>query len=114
MDLITEQGAKAFPEMENGQLRGRPYRVSNQVPINLGSSPANESEIYLADFAHVVVGEASQMEVTASETAAYHDGSNVQAAFSKDQTVMRAIARHDINLRHDASVAVIQAVKWGA
>lgn len=114
MDLITEQGAKAFPEMENGQLRGRPYRVSNQVPINLGTSPANESEIYLADFAHVVVGEASQMEVTASETAAYHDGANVQAAFSKDQTVMRAIARHDINLRHDASVAVIQAVKWGA
>jgi hypothetical protein len=34
------------------------------------------------------------------------------AAFSQDQTVVRAIVQHDVGMRHDASVAVLAQVKW--
>lgn len=113
-DLTDTNGNRAFPEISDGMLRGRPFRVTSQVPTNLGSSPSKESEIYLADFAQVIVGESMGVQVSASDVAAYHDGANVQAAFSKDQTVIRGITEHDMGVRHDKAIAVIQAVTWGA
>jgi len=52
------------------------------------------------------------VEVTASDVAAYHDGSQVQAAFSRDQTVIRLLAHHDLGVRHEESLVMIEAVTW--
>lgn len=98
-------------EISRGTLLGYPFARTSQVPDNLGTGQ-DESEIYFADFADVVVAEATGILLDASQEAAYFDGSNVVAAFSQDQTVIRAIVEHDLVLRHDESVAVIQAVKW--
>lgn len=99
-------------EMMAGRLFGYPYAVTTQIPENLGTG-SNESEIYLADFADAIIGEATQLIIDASTEAAYHDGSNVVAAFSLDQTVIRVIAQHDFAMRHEESVAVITGVTWG-
>ncbi|WP_313669150.1 phage major capsid protein [Sandarakinorhabdus sp.] len=110
MNLRDGNGNYAFPEMQNGQLRGKPYRTTTNVPINLGSS---ESEIYLADFAHVVVGEQQGIELAISTEAAYRDaGNNLQASFSRDETVVRAIAKHDFALRHLPAIAILTGVTW--
>ncbi len=98
-------------EMIQGKLLGYPYFVSTQIPENLGAG-TNESEVYFGDAVDAVIGENEQLIVDVSTEAAYHDGTNVVAAFSLDQTVIRAIARHDFALRHDKSYSVIQAVKW--
>jgi HK97 family phage major capsid protein len=98
-------------EIAAGRLWGWPFKVTTQIPINLGGG-TNESELYLADFADVVIGETETLEITTSSEAAYHDGSNVVAAFSMDQTVIRAIVEHDIGLRQDACVAVLTGVTW--
>jgi len=112
MNLRDGNGNYAFPEVQNGQLRGKPYRVTTQVPINLGGG-TNESEIYLADFAHVIVGEQQGIELAISTEAAYRDaGNTVQASFSRDETVVRAIALHDFGMRHLPAVAVLTAVTW--
>jgi len=99
-------------EMDAGRLFGYPFAVSTQIPENLGVG-TNESEIYFVDFADVAVGQLMEIRVDVSDTAAYYDGANVVAAFSLDQTVMRAIMEHDIGMRHDLSGSVIQAVTWG-
>jgi HK97 family phage major capsid protein len=114
MDLRDGNGNLAFDaEMQNGRLRGFPYRVTTQIPENLGGG--TESELYLADFAQVVVGEHMGIDVAVSTEAAYRDaGANLQAAFSRDETVMRAIAQHDIGLRHLPAVAILTGVTWGA
>jgi HK97 family phage major capsid protein len=113
-NLRDGNGNFAFPEVQLGQLRGKPFRVTTQIPINLGGG-TNESELYLADFAHVVVGEHMGIEVAMSTEAAYVDGGGTtRAAFSRDETVMRAIAQHDIGLRHLPAVAVLTGVTWGA
>ena len=105
-------GNFAFPEMQNGQLRGKPVAITTQIPVNLGGG-ANESEIILADFAHVVVGEQAGIEIGVSSEAAYVDANaTMQAAFSRDETVIRAIAQHDIGVRHLPSVAILTAVLW--
>lgn len=114
MNLRDGNGNFAFPEIQRGELRGKPFRVTTQIPSNLGGG-TNETELYLADFAHVVVGEHMGIEVAVSTEAAYRDASsNLQAAFSRDETVMRAIAQHDIGLRHLPAVAILTGVTWGA
>jgi hypothetical protein len=54
------------------------------------------------------------VQVAASSEAAYYDGSNVQAAFSRNETVIRAIIGVDINVRHAESVVLIDRVEWGS
>ena len=98
-------------EMDGGRLFGVPFGVTTQIPINLGVG-TDESEIYIADFADVAIGQLMNIQIDASDTAAYHDGANVQASFSKDETVIRAIMEHDIALRQTLSLAVIDTVVW--
>lgn len=98
-------------ELLRGSLWGFPYAVSNNIPITLGGD-GNDSEIYLADFADVIIAENMQMRVDASNTAAYDNGGTTAAAFSLDQTVLRIIAEHDLGVRHPESIAVIEAVNW--
>jgi HK97 family phage major capsid protein len=101
-------------EMLGGTLWGFPFVSTNQVPKNLGGG-TDESEVYLADFNDVLVGETSDMNIDTSQEAAYLDESgNLVSAFANDQTVLRVIARHDLGLRRDESVSVITEVKWGA
>ncbi len=111
MNIRDGNGNFAFPEVQNGQLRGKPIYVSTHLPINLGGGA--ESELYLIDFAHVVVGEHMGVEIAMSTEAAYRDANNaLQAAFSRDETVMRAILQHDIGLRHLPAVAILTGVDW--
>jgi HK97 family phage major capsid protein len=104
-------GAKAYPEMDGGMLRGKPFASTTNVPVNLGAG--SDSEIYLADFADVVIGEVSELIIDASTGGTYPDANgNPVSAFSQDQTIVRVIAQHDIGMRHDQSIAVLTAVKY--
>jgi HK97 family phage major capsid protein len=98
-------------EMLTGRLWNFAFGVTTQIPINLGGG-TDESEVYFVDFADFVIADATSIIIDASTEAAYHDGTNVVAAYSQDQTVVRAIVQHDCGMRHDASVAVLSAVKW--
>ncbi len=112
--LLDASGNAPFrDELNQGKLLTFPYKTTTQIPNNLGVG-ANESEVYLADFADMVIGENTQLIIDVSTEAAYFDGSNVVAAFSRDETVMRAITRHDFGSRHDESISVLTAVTWGA
>lgn len=114
-NLRDGNGNYVFPEMlARGVWRGKPYRVTTQIPDNLGGG-SNESELYLADFGHIVVGEHMGIMVEMSSEAAYVDvAGTMQAAFSRDETIMRAIQQHDIGTRHLRAIAVLTAVTWGA
>lgn len=112
MNIRDGNGNFAFPEVQNGMLRGKPVYATTTVPVNLGGGGA-ESELYLVGFPHVLFGEHSGLEIATSTEAAYKDGTGtMQAAFSRDETVIRAIQHHDIGLRHLPSVAVLTAVNW--
>jgi HK97 family phage major capsid protein len=108
--LRDTNGNLVFPEIRDGNLWGYPVYVSNNIPTNLGGG--TESEIYLVDMADAVIAEDQSIVIDVSDTAAYYDGSAVVAAFSQDQTVVRAIMRHDFALRHDYSCAVVTGVAY--
>lgn len=117
--LITLQNSNGFfvykDEMSTGTLWGYPYAITTAIPTNLDTSGAgtlNESEIYFLDVGQAVIGEALNITVDSSQEAAYFDGSSVQAAFSLDQTVVRALAEHDFAMRYDGAVSILQSVTW--
>ncbi len=112
--VLTTNGVYAFrDEMLRGTLWGYPFRVTTQVQTTLGTNSL-QSEVYFGCFEHAVIGESTGLIVDASQEAAYHDGSNVVAAFSQDQTVIRVLAEHDFALRHDKAFSLIENVSWGA
>lgn len=98
-------------EMLRGTLWGFPYAVTTQIPINLGGG-SDESEIYFVDMADAVIGDSQTLKIDASTEASYISNSVLVSAYSKDQTVIRAITEHDFGMRHDASIAVLTGVKW--
>lgn len=117
MTVRDGNGNLAFKsELDRGTFFGWPFKITSQIPTNLdvsGNATNDESEVYFVDFADIVLGDATSLLIDVSTEAAYHDGANVVAAFSLDQTVIRAIFETDINTRHVESVVVIQEVRWG-
>lgn len=111
-NLRDGNGNKVYPEMADGMLRRKPVHVTTEIPENLGSG-GDESEIMLVHPSHVIVGEHQGIQIAMSTEAAYRDSEgNLQAAFSRDETLMRMILQHDIGLRHLAAVAILTGVTW--
>ncbi len=113
MDVRDGNGNMGFPEMTRGLLRQYPYRVTTQIPENLTTNTVpNCSELYFVDASEILLGETPTMELQVSTEAAYHDGSNVVAAYSQDTAVFRMIVEHDLQMRHERSVAFMEQVNW--
>jgi len=112
-NLRDGNGNKVYPEMSDGRLRKKPVHQSTEIPDNLGGG--TESEIGLVHPSHVIVGEHMGIEIAMSSQAAYKDSSGtMQAAFSRDETLLRLIMQHDLGLRHLAAAAWLTGVTWGA
>ncbi len=98
-------------EMSGGRVNGYPYYVSNQIGNNYNdadSSPSDLSFVFLVEMPEFIIADSMQLELAVSREGVYGGVS----AFEKDQTLVRAITEHDFGMRHDASVAVIQNVRW--
>ena len=112
--LRDGNGNKAYPEIDQGNLKGYPVGLTTQIPVNLGVD-GDESEIYFNDFSDNYIGETGQLSIAYSTEATYKtSGGEVVSAFQRDQTLVRLIDHHDFGLRHVESVAVGVAVKWGS
>lgn len=94
-------------EMDNGKLLGFPFYVSNQIPSNLTTAGGTAgTEIYFADWDQVIIGEAMALQMETTREGSYFNGTTTVNAFGTDQTLFRAITRHDLALQHTRAVAV--------
>jgi len=111
--LRDGNGNKAYPEIEQGLLKGYKYSLTNQIPVNLGAG-GDESEIYFVNFADLMIGEDMSLVMDISKEASYKDANgDMVSAFQRDQTLVRVIAKHDFGPRHVECVVVGTQVKWG-
>lgn len=103
----TTTGALVFPEVAQGKLLGRPLLVSNSIASG-GTTYGTDlySDLWYGDFSEFLWGEQMALMIDASREASYSDGgTNNVSAFASDQTVVRAIALCDFNVRHTTSFA---------
>jgi HK97 family phage major capsid protein len=105
-------GQLIFPDLKgaNPNIWGYPVFTTTSLPNNLNG---DETEVMFADMADAIIGEVSSMQIVADPSAAYVDGGEMKSAFSMDETLIRAITRHDFAFRHRESVAVKTGVAWG-
>lgn len=110
----TSNAQYAFrDEMNGGRVLGVKFAVTTAVPKNLGSG-SNESEVHIFDPTTCVIADNKNVEIKAFDGGAYYDGSAMQSGISRDQTVFRAIAKHDFGDRQRGKAcAYLSAVKWG-
>lgn len=97
--------------VENGTLRGFPFYATVQIPTNLGGD-GDESELYLVDMSEVLIGDSLNLELEVFPNGAWSNSGTIVSGISNDQTVIRAISKHDINLRHTTAGVVVTELSW--
>jgi HK97 family phage major capsid protein len=112
-NLRDANGNLIYPEIRgaNATLYGWPIFTTTSLPANLGSG--SDSEIMLVDMVDAIIAEASNLEIVVDGSASYVEAGTMKSAFSRDETLIRAITRHDFAMRHAESVAVKTGVAWG-
>lgn len=111
--LRNANGFLVFPTVNDAtpSVYGKPIFTTTNIPNNLGTG-ANETELYLVGMDSVLIGEAGLgggLMIDVSPDASYIDGSLV-SSFSRDETVIRAITRHDLGVRHRESIQVLTGI----
>lgn len=109
-------GNLLFPNLSGASpnIWGYPVFTTTSVPNNLGGG-SNETEVIFADMVDAIIGEVDgSLQIVVDASATYVDGGELQSAFSRDETLIRAITRHDFGVRHRESVAVKTGITWGA
>lgn len=103
-------------ELMAGKLLGYPVYKTTQIGINYYDATGtvtNASFVFLVAMSEALILDSMTLELAVSREGTYVDaGGTTRSAFQSDQTIIRAIAEHDFQMRHDASVAVIQRVCW--
>jgi HK97 family phage major capsid protein len=112
MQVRDGNGNYAFKdEMVRGTLMGIPFRSTSQIPRNLGGGAS--SEIYLAGMSDVVITDAPQIAIEYTSEASIDDGAgNVTPLFQTDMSAIKVIEEHDLVVRHQESIVVIDTVNW--
>ncbi|MGC1300923.1 MAG: phage major capsid protein [Caulobacteraceae bacterium] len=103
-------------ELTKGTLLGYPFKKSTQIGNNYWDPEgANKdcSFVFLVEMTEAMILDSMSLELAISREGTYVDASGTTwSAFQNDQTIIRAIAEHDFQMRHDQAIAVIQFVRW--
>lgn len=79
---------------------------TTQLILSTGSSNPYTTDCYFGDWSEFWIPRQGMLEVDSSDVAAYNTGpSTVVSAYSKDQTVLRLIDRHDMGMRQRKAMA---------
>jgi len=88
-----------------GRFDGVPFFSTTQLPNGTtGGNPT--TELYLVNMAETILGENQELEIDLSREASYWDGAAWVSAFQNNQTVFRAVMRHDIAHRRPSQIIV--------
>ncbi len=102
-------------EIQRGMLLGYPLKTTTQIGTNYydASAHTNTSFVFLVEMDEDMILDSMSLELAVSREGSYVDSTGATvSAFQNDQTLIRAIAEHDHQMRHDQAIAVIQAVAW--
>ena len=103
-----------FLEMiSRGELLNGPFATSSLVPGNLGLN-GDASEIYLADFELVLIGDTLELEMETVHNGTYYENGQLVSATARDEVLVVMREQHDLTVEHAQGVVVITDVRWSA
>lgn len=103
-------------ELNKGSLLGYPFKKTTQIGANYYNADGSQTDcsfVFLVEMTEDMILDSMSLELAVSREGTYVDSvGNTISAFQNDQTIIRAIAEHDHQVRHDSAIAVIQFVRW--
>ena len=103
-------------ELSKGTLLGYPFKKSTQINVNWYDATGTNTDcslVALVEMTDALLLDSMTLELFVSREGSYTDGSGTQVnVVQQDQTLIRAIAEHDFQMRHSAAVSIIQFVRW--
>lgn len=91
--------------MTTGRFDGIRFFSTTQLPNGTtGGNPT--TELYLINMAEAIVGENQELEIDVSREASYWDGAAWVSAYQNNQSVFRAVMRHDVAHRRPTQIVV--------
>jgi HK97 family phage major capsid protein len=103
-------------ELMQGTILGIPWKRTTSIPntVNVSGS-SDDSEVYLADFFDVVIGETETMEVETSEHASYVQGGVTYHTFQRGEVLIKVCMEHDLAARRVGNeIVCLKGVRWAA
>ncbi len=101
-----------FLEMiSRGELLNGPFATSSLVPGNLGVN-GDASEIYLADFELVLIGDTLELEMETVHNGTYYENGKLVSAGARDEVLVVMREQHDLTVEHREAVVVLTEVRW--
>lgn len=118
-NLLNSLGLYVYrDELSKGTLLGYPLaKRSTQLPININDTTSTNtvgaSFIMLVEMTDAMILDSMTMELFVSREGSYTDSTGAQVNIvERDETLIRAICEHDFQMRHPASVSVLQGCIW--
>ncbi len=103
-------------ELNKGTLLGYPVKKTTQIGTNYYDATGASTScsfVFLVEMTEAMILDSMSLELAVSREGTYVDaGGTTRSAFQSDQSIIRAIAEHDFQMRHDPAIAVIQRVLW--
>ena len=110
LNLRDANGNLIYPEIRTRQPTVHGWPVMTTTNITSGAT----SEVYFVEPNEVLFGEVDGMMVDVSNEGSYSDANgNLVSAFTRDQTLIRVVLHHDLNVRHPEAIAIKTGVAWG-
>ena len=95
---VTDEGLLFRKEMRDKKtLEGDPYTVTQLIPT--GNGTGKPTTVYYGDWAEYIILRRGQLEVSASEHAAYEAGGSTKSTFQRNQVAIRFLDYHDMGPR---------------
>ena len=98
----------------SGVYDGVPFFLTTQIPVNITTGTStNTTYLVLVDINELIIGENQALELAVSDEASYtpNGGTTWISAFQAQQTLFRAVLRHDIAHRRPNHVIVQTGVR---
>ncbi len=113
---LADVGLLTFdPTGGGGKLLGFPFRTTTQIPTNLtvGTSTDCSWLGFSSDWSESYIGSNSELSISSSQEASYtpDGGTSWVSSFQNDQSVLRAISRHDWGIRRPAFFTTMLGVR---
>ncbi len=110
---ITDGNGNAIfaAQLDAGKLMGHPVIVTNQVPDTLtwaADGSADVSRIFFGDWAQFLIGESMAQQIEVFPNATYDNSGTIVSGISTDRSVIRALQKHDFQLRHTKAMVVVR------
>lgn len=100
-------------EVSQGRLLGFPIVTTVQLPTNLGSAGANQTDVLLICGDMVIIADAMRYAIEMTTEASFYDNGVLINPFSQNLVAWKVGNSVDMQVQHDVAAAVISATSWG-